>query len=309
MVAAAAGGATPVQAAAKSDTIRQPVLPNCGGDYFMPCKGRPWYLFMRDGRWTEFPDAGRYATEADGSRADEVEDDPAPFALSGDGRTIAYVRARDSRVVVKRWPQGKAHVLPAWGDGVGTKYMDLMLSADGRRLLVDFSSAARKRPGLAVDVASGATVRTFPAGDDLLGFSADGNEVLATEPKTTKSDTVLAYKLKGSSVRATLSERYTFETPALAADGHTVITLRDDDQVRPFDLKARAWAGSGRSLKPRQGGAELVWGPSGRLELRSALEVPEEGRNTYWRYSLNAKTGATKLLDTYSFRPAMPGKK
>ncbi|MDA0639153.1 hypothetical protein, partial [Nonomuraea ferruginea] len=54
--------------------VRTGWLPNCGGDYFKPCEGEPYRLLMRDGRWVKLPDAARYATKADGSRAGEAED-------------------------------------------------------------------------------------------------------------------------------------------------------------------------------------------------------------------------------------------
>ncbi|MEV4108539.1 hypothetical protein [Nonomuraea sp. NPDC049695] len=318
MVALAVAGAAPAAAgagAAKGPSIRAAYLPNCGGDYFIPCKGAPWYLYLRDGRWVKFPDAARYATEADGSRADEIDDAPAPFEVSGDGGTIAYVRARDGRVVVQRWPGGKAAVLPAYGKGVGTKYVQLHLSPDGRRLLVAYPEAARKRPGLVVDAADGTTLTTIPAGDVPLGFSADGDEVLATREKSDNTVEVLAHPLDGEPVVDTPPQVVVsnYVSLALGADGHTVLVLSEPtgkrpEQIRAYDLQARGWAGKAKAIKPKQGGSSLAWGPGGRLELHRDEGSADDGRWATWVYALDAATGATRQLDKYTILSGVPKK-
>ncbi|MER6944987.1 hypothetical protein ABT294_13270 [Nonomuraea sp. NPDC000554] len=288
--------------------VRDVHLPNCGGDYFKPCEGRPWYLFLRDGRWVAFPDAARYATEAGGRRADEVEDDPAPFAVSGDGRTIGYVRARDGRVVLRRWPGGKATVLPAYGKGVGTKYVGLELSADGRRALVDFSAARKRRPGLVIDVASGRTLRTLPEGDVPRGFSADGDEVLVTRTHSDNTVEVVAHGLDGSSVADTPPQVVVGAGTSLAleTDGRTVVALLEADadrkqpeQVRRYDLRAHAWTGPARPVKPGRGASDLSWRPGGRLELTRREEDADRGFSDTWVHSLDVSTGALRKLDRY----------
>ncbi|MFI6734710.1 YncE family protein [Nonomuraea sp. NPDC050451] len=311
MVAGTVGAAG--ASAAEGAPVRAVHLPNCGGDYFMPCKKAPWYLYLRDGRWVKFPDAARYATEADGARADEVEDDPAPFEVSGDGGTIAYVRARDNRVVVERWPGGKATVLPSYGKGVGTKYVDLFLSPDGRRLLVGFAEAAKKRAALVVDAATGETVRTLPVSDVPKGFGADGDEVLATRAKDDNTIEVLAYPLDGEPVADTPPQEVVSRNSelALAADGHTLLVRlptagKQPERVRTYDLRARAWAGKAKPVKAKQGTSSLAWGPGGRLELRRDEGSDEEGQWTTWVYALDAATGATKLVDKYTIRAGVP---
>ncbi|MEQ4723562.1 hypothetical protein [Nonomuraea sp. B19D2] len=317
LAALAVAGAAPAAAgAAKDPVIRTAHLPNCGGDYFMPCKGAPWHLYLRDGRWVKFPDAARYATEADGSRADEVEDGPAPFQVSGDGSTIAYVRARDGRVVVKRWPGGKATVLPAYGKGVGTKYIELQLSPDGSRLLVAYPEAAKKRPGLVVDAADGTTLATIPAGDVPMGFSADGDEVLATRQKSDNTVELIAHSLGGEPVADTPPQVVVsiHASLALAADGHTVLVLlpttdKRPEQVRAYDLQARGWAGKAKAIKLKPATQGLGWGPRGRLELYRGDGSDEEGRWTTWVYALDAATGAIKQLDKYTIFAGVPKKR
>ncbi|MGW0196704.1 hypothetical protein [Nonomuraea sp. NPDC003201] len=311
MVAGAAG--TAEAGAAKSSPVRAAHLPNCGADYFIPCKKAPWYLYLRDGRWVKFPAAARYATEADGTRADEVEDDPAPFEVSGDGGTIAYVRARDGRVVVERWPGGKATVLPAYGKGVGTKYVDLFLSPDGRRLLVGFAEAAKPRAPMVVDVATGRTVRTLPATDVPKGFGADGDEVLATRAKDDNTIEVLAYPMDGEPVADTPPQEVVSRDSefVLAADGHTLLVRpptagKQPERVRTYDLPARAWAGKGRPIKATGGTSSLAWGPGGRLELRRVVGSDEELRRTTRVYALDPATGATKQVDKYTIHAGVP---
>ncbi|WP_431927544.1 hypothetical protein [Nonomuraea jabiensis] len=298
---------------AKGGSVRVAQLPNCGGDYFMPCKNAPWYLYLRNGRWVKFPDAARYATEPDGTRADEVEDAPAPFEVSGDGGTIAYVRARDGRVVVQRWPGGRAAVLPAYGKGVGTKYVDLFLSPDGRRLLVGFAEAAKRRAPMVVDVATGETVRTLPATDVPKGFGGDGDEVLATRAKDDNTIEVLAYPLDGEPVADTPPQEVVSRDSelALAADGHTLLVRlpsagKQPERVRTYDLAARAWAGKAKPIKATPGTSSLAWGPGGRLELRRVDGSDEEARWTTRVYALDPATGATEQVDKYTIRAGVP---
>ncbi|SEL71677.1 hypothetical protein [Nonomuraea pusilla] len=300
----------------KGATVREAYLPNCGADYFMPCKGAPWHLLLRDGRWVPFRDAARYATRADGSRADEVEDSPAPFAVSADGRAVAYVRARDGRVVVRKAPGGKPRVLAAYGKGVGTRNVALTLSADGARLLVVFEGGTGKRPSLVVDVATGERAAEVPAGNVPLGFSADGDEVLATRAERDNTVKVVAHALDGSSVSATPPQQVVARGTALAlaADGHTVLALSLTAEglpsgLRPYDLEAGAWTGPARRVRPKRLWPSLRWGPGGRLELVATESVAEEGRSSTWIYALDPATGSARRIDEYTIHSGVPEKR
>ncbi|WP_157248095.1 hypothetical protein [Nonomuraea typhae] len=290
--------------------VRAADLPNCGGDYFMPCKGQPWRLYLSNGKKVKFPDAARYATRADGSPAKAEEDSPAPFAVSGDGRSLAYVRARDGRVVVRAWPRGRRTVLPALGRATGTAFMTLDLSADGRHLSVDYSGAGRKRrPGLLVDTATGATVRTLPKGDRLLGFSADGDEVLAERALSDNTTSLIAHAADGSEVAAQPPQELvvTGVRLALEADGRTVVTAKDFTGVRRYDLAGQRWTGPARRIvAPRGELAGLGWGPGGRLEAVAMKGSDEDGYFTTVVYSLDPATGRTKKLDQWTIRPGVP---
>ncbi|GAA4515832.1 hypothetical protein [Nonomuraea ferruginea] len=296
--------------------VRTGWLPNCGGDYFKPCEGEPYRLLMRDGRWVKLPDAARYATKADGSRAGEAEDGPSPLEVSGDGRAIAYFRAGDGRLVVRRGPGGKPVVLPAYGEGAGTAHVRLLLSADGRRLLVDFSDAAKRRDGVVVDTSSGRTLRGVPAGDRALGFSADGDEVLATRDRPDRTVQVVVHRLRGGSHAVTPPQEVVIHHTALAlaADGRTLLALlpqgltseKAPQQVRRYDLRRGAWLGPGRVVGPRYGAGSLEWGPNGRLRL--VRELGDMGAASFWIHALDPVTGKTRRLDAYEIAATGPVK-
>lgn len=82
---------------------------------------------MRDGRRIDVPDA---ALDAVDSRGRKSAGNEAPFAISGDGRTIAYQRGRDGRLVVRAAAGGRVTVLPGavQAGSTGTEETRLRLS-------------------------------------------------------------------------------------------------------------------------------------------------------------------------------------
>ncbi|MFI7700114.1 YncE family protein [Nonomuraea sp. NPDC049480] len=305
-----AGAAAGPAGGAKTPAVRTAHLPNCGGDSYRACKGSPWYLYLRDGRWMTFPDATRHPVEANGKR---VDDRPPPFAVSGDGSTIAYVRARDNRVVARRWPGGKPVVMTVGTKGVGTNHTDLRLAPDGRRLLVSFADAEKKRPGLVIDTATGKPLRTIPAAERPQSFSADGDEVLSLKVHSDDTIEMLAYPVEdGEPVTDTPYPAVVSEWAnlALAADGHTVLVhTSPKDKIRAYDLSARAWTGPAKPIKVKHDVPTLVWGPGGRLELHTLDGSDQEGRWTTQIYALNPRTGATKRIDKYTIPSGVPKKR
>ncbi|MFD2354465.1 hypothetical protein ACFSTC_42045 [Nonomuraea ferruginea] len=189
--------------------------------------------------------------------------------------------------MVRRGPGGKPVVLPAYGEGAGTAHVRLLLSADGRRLLVDFSDAAKRRDGVVVDTSSGRTLRGVPAGDRALGFSADGDEVLATRDRPDRTVQVVVHRLRGGSHAVTPPQEVVIHHTALAlaADGRTLLALlpqgltseKAPQQVRRYDLRRGAWLGPGRVVGPRYGAGSLEWGAE-RAELRLVRELGGHGR-------------------------------
>ncbi|MFI6294480.1 hypothetical protein ACIBEJ_23010 [Nonomuraea sp. NPDC050790] len=311
VVLTAALAAVPAQAGAP--WVRAVDLPNCGGDYFSPCEGASWRLYLSNGQKVKFPDAARYATEPDGSLSKDVEDGPAPFVLSGDRRHLAYVRACDGKVVVRPWPKGRATVLPALGKASGTGYMRLNLSHDGRYLAVDYSLAEKKGhgPGLLIDATTGRTVRTFPAGDEVIGFSADGDEVLARRPQSDNTIHVVVLGANGSEVSDVPPQAVVSHNAQLAleGDGRTAVVVNTPpnggyETVRRYDLASPGWVGPAQRISVRGGSRGLGWGSAGRLEFTHVSG--DEADSVVTTYSLDPATGRARKLDRYMIRFGVP---
>ncbi|SNS82894.1 hypothetical protein SAMN05216276_101757 [Streptosporangium subroseum] len=224
-------------------SVRAAYLPSCPDkkipDISGPCGH--WRLLLRDGRYLTVGDAATSVTDDNGREIDYLS----KFDVSADGRVVAYWRARDHRLVVRR-VGGPATVLPAGlrPKGFGTLSLQIELSPTGDKLLIDYADRPNRLPTKVVTVATG-KVTELPAAADALEFSGDGDEVLATRWETDRITTLYAYPLDGSApVGGTLprvvADAY---TEALAPDGKTLawVTRGDPEEklpsrVRLYDL-------------------------------------------------------------------------
>ncbi|MED7923211.1 hypothetical protein SMD20_03130 [Nonomuraea sp. LP-02] len=245
LAAAVLGGAGLAPAAAHAGTGPAPVraawLPSCvdrkhdnDGD---PCGH--WRLLLRDGRRLTVRDAAIGKIDAAGveSRVQST------FVVSADGRVIAYERARDHRLVVRR-VGGPATVLPAGlrPKGVGTDDLQIELSPTGDKLLIDYEDQPSRLPTKVVTVATGA-VAELPARDDALGFSGDGGAVLAFRYRADHTTALRAYPLgDGSPVAGTPPQAVANAMlHALAPDGRTVAYLVTGDETAKRPARVRLY--------------------------------------------------------------------
>ncbi|MFC4117604.1 hypothetical protein [Nonomuraea zeae] len=271
-------------------------------DLSYPCGH--WQVLLRDGgRLTV---RGAATTTADGG-GKEVRDTSA-FAISADGRVLAYERAGDHRLVVRRLAGGKATVLPrsAVPAGTGTEGLGLTLSPTGDKVLIDFPDEARL-PAKVITVATGRTT-TLPAKDSMIGFSGDGGEVLATRFLSDNTTRMYAYRLGGGSIRRTPPQVVAnAAATALAPDGETVaaLTSGDADKGRPPRLRVYNLVTGGLSAGvdlPVKAGVQpgpAWWTADGRL--RVTVRSGEEGEPAVVRVlTVDPESGAATRADSYS---------
>ncbi|MBN6052155.1 hypothetical protein JYK22_09445, partial [Nonomuraea sp. RK-328] len=285
LAAAVIGGAAlaplPAQAsraATGSPAARAAWIPTCdskGGDN-SACG--PWRLLMADGRTLTVRDAAVNRTNAKGrSLPDEGR-----FAISGDGRVIAYERARDHRVVVRGAAGGQVTELPRSlvPKGTGTDDLSMMLSPAGDRLLVSYSDDPARRPTKVLTIATG-KVTELPAAEEPVGFSGDGDEVLARRFSDDNTTALVAHRLAGGSTSRTPPQVVANGSPlALAADGRTVAVLigGDADLKRPprlriYDLDSGELHDTVKlALKPSPSPYLARWTADGRLVLTTTTD-------------------------------------
>ncbi|MFI6322885.1 TolB family protein [Nonomuraea sp. NPDC050556] len=293
--------AVPAQAASSAGSSARAVwIKSCSDkeqESTAPCGH--WQLIMRDGSKKSVADAAVFSQDANGSKSGSQ----AIFAISGDGRWIVYERARDHRLVVRKAGGGAVTELPKAlvPRSLGTYNVSVFMSPSGDRVLVH--SQDEKVPGRVVTVATGAMVK-FRAGDTLSGFSADGDEVLATRNAKDNTTTLLAYRVDGSTVKQTPPQVVmNAGARALAADGHTVAAIvsgKKAPRLRLYDLE------TGQLSAPVELGLKAealpylaAWTGDGQLTVK--VQSGGDGAPTVIReFTVDVATGATSKTDSYS---------
>lgn len=238
LLASAVIGGTALPAAAASATTGSPEaraawVPSCYDDeQETQYACGPWRLVMRDGRTVTVRDG--YGVRI-GAKGTKVRASGA-LAISGDGRTIAYERVRDHRVVVRAAAGGPVRELPAsLSPGrARLKGLTLFLSHGGDRILVERPGSRR-----VLTLATG-RITELPAKGDPQGFSGDGDEVYATRDLSDRTKWLYSYALDGGVTRKAAPQfvANAFVT-ALSPDGRTVAALSSGDagQKRPPRLR------------------------------------------------------------------------
>nr|WP_055505651.1 hypothetical protein [Nonomuraea pusilla] len=276
---------------------------SCAGedDSTRPCGH--WRLILRDGGAKVVRDAAIGRIDRKGN---EIHD-TAAFAISADGRVIAYERAGDHRLVVRGTAGGPARVLPAALTAKGTDPLTLRLSPTGDRLLVDYDDAPGRRHDLVVTLATGATAK-LPAAEQPLGFSGDGGEVISTRYTADNTTVVYAHTLGGATVRRTPPQAVAGAVAlALNPDGHTVAVFTPGDdsprrppRVRVYDLESgELTAGADLPLKAEEAPYTARWAADGTLT--AVVQTGEDGDRAVVReLTVDPETGATRQTDRYT---------
>ncbi|TQS30185.1 WD40 repeat domain-containing protein [Microbispora sp. KK1-11] len=152
-----------------------------------------------------------------------------PVAVSGDGRRLAYIRAKDMRLVIRDL-DGRTRVsrARAWPSRSEVDVTRVRMSYDGSLVAVDCCWAGfTKHPARVYDAATGALLRKVQGvsvHEDALSFSADGDQILVSTDDD-KSVTLHVHDLDGRRTATIVPPRLiggNAATAALHADGHTV---------------------------------------------------------------------------------------
>ncbi|RVX42534.1 hypothetical protein EDD27_5169 [Nonomuraea polychroma] len=233
-----------------------------------------WRLLRSDGTQATVRDAAITKIDAAGK---EVRDS-GTFAISADGKVLAYERAGDHRLVVRRVAGGPATVLPksVVPKGIGTDEIGVDLSPRGDKILIDYLDDPSRLPAKVVTVVTGKII-TLPADDTMLGFSGDGDEVLATRYQGDNTTAMHAYPLDGGApIKSTPPQVVANALAhALAPDGKTVATFTAGDpetkqppRVRIYDLETGDLSASGDlPVKPGAVPYAPYWTADGRLDV------------------------------------------
>ncbi|MEU8246757.1 hypothetical protein [Nonomuraea sp. NPDC048916] len=264
-----------------------------------------WRLITRDGGGVALPDAAATRRHATGAVAHE----PGRLAISGDGRVVAYERARDHRLVVRRVAGGPVKELPTSlvPKGIGTDDLLLYVSPLGDKVLVEYVDDSGRQPTKVVTVATGRTAE-LPARDSVRGFSADGDEVLATRTAEDNTTALVVHRLGGTSTQRTPSQVVAnAPVTALAADGRTVAVFVSGDtgrgkppRLRLYDLETgELSAGVDLALNPGATPYFARWTADGRLT--ATVVSAEDGKPEVVRVlTVDTETGDVTLTDRYS---------
>ncbi|MFG6199435.1 hypothetical protein [Nonomuraea sp. JJY05] len=264
-----------------------------------------WQLIMRDGRKVAVPGAATSQIDAKGN---EVHD-TTTFAISADGRVMAYERKSDHRLVVQPVAGGPARTLPkaAVPKGVGTSDIGVYLSPKGDTVVIDYGDEPVRLPAKVITVATG-KITKLALGEDMAGFSGDGDEVLTRRYLSDNTLRLTAHRLGGASIRATPPQLVAnAPTLALAPDGRTVAVFtagnadtKKPPRVRTYDVETgQLSGGADLPLTPGVPPDLAWWGPDGLLH--ATVESGDIGETAVIReLTVDPGSGAVKQNGRYT---------
>ncbi|TMR98442.1 hypothetical protein [Nonomuraea basaltis] len=152
-----------------------------------------------------------------------------PVAVSGDGRRLAYIRAKDARLVIRDL-DGRTRVsrAKAWPSRSELDVTRVTMSYDGSLVAVNCCWAGFTNHSARVyDAATGALLAKVPGvsvHEDALSLSGDADQILVRTDDD-KSGRLSAYDLNGRRTTSVVPPRLIGDNAATAvlnADGHTV---------------------------------------------------------------------------------------
>ncbi|MFD1934402.1 WD40 repeat domain-containing protein [Nonomuraea mangrovi] len=279
--------------AGRGDAIRYASAQGCPqkDGNVVPCG--TWRLVSHKGEITLLKDAQLRAVGADGKPVDYAV---APIAVSGDGTRVAYY-TKAGRLVV-RTMKGGVKPLPADALPAKTNQYDvtLQLSDDGARLAV---IADRVR---LFDTATGGRLGTLPKHSTFVGFSGDGEKVLASTEGAESEVELHVHDLSGARLLSdTPPQLVAANGPyALNADGKTLAVLVGGTKVTLYDLTAGQVLGGHAIKLPKEGTVHKVdWTGDNQVTLHVS-QYPEGKATKMTVLQHDASSGATKVRDSYS---------
>ncbi|MEV0586443.1 hypothetical protein [Nonomuraea sp. NPDC050310] len=257
-----------------------------------------WRLVLSDGRTLTVKDSATNRIGGDGAKALFES----ALTLSADGRWLAYERAGDHRLVVRR-VGGAAKVLPASlvPKRTGTDPVELRLSPRGERLVVAFPDADPPVPARIVDLRGGGITK-LPVEDEVEALSGDGDEVLVRRHLPDNTTKLVARRLDGTGLERTPPQVVMGATVlALARDGRTVAAFvpghedrRKPPGLRLYDLATgELSAARPLPLKPADGPDRARWLDDDRLAIYQ-VHASDRGSTVIRVLTVDAATGATR---------------
>ncbi|WP_155126489.1 hypothetical protein [[Actinomadura] parvosata] len=286
--------------AAHDDSIRYASIKAC------PVKGGgqracgDWRLVMHDGRRATLPDAQGVAKEADGTSNRYT---PAPIAVSGNGRHVAYF-TKQGRLAVRTLGGGVQRLAAGALPKVAQYDVTLLLSDDGARLAAVVGG--EKPAGTRVfDTRTGDLLGTLPAELTVLGFSGDGGEVLTTTTGAENVTELVVYSDTGEELRrATPPQVIVSNVPqALAGDGRTVASLVTGSKAElvTYDADGDQIAGRKRVKLPAGDLQMLDWTADDQVTAHLTSDASGTTRMTI--VQIDTETGAVRVRDRYTVLP------
>ncbi|MDX3106543.1 WD40 repeat domain-containing protein [Nonomuraea angiospora] len=264
-----------------------------------------WQLIMRDGRKVAVPGAATSQIDAKGNEVHDTN----TFAISADGRVMAYERKSDHRLVVQPVAGGPARTLPkaAVPKGFGTSDIGVYLSPNGDTVVIDYGDEPVRLPAKVITVATG-KIATLPRGEGMAGFSGDGDEVLTRRYLSDNTLRLSAHRLGGGSIKATPPQLVAnAPTLALAPDGRTVAVFTSGNadtkkrpRVRTYDLQTgQLTGGADLPLAPGVPPDLAWWGANG--VLHATLGSDDVGEPAVIReLTVDPDSGAVKQTGRYT---------
>lgn len=266
-----------------------------------PCG--PWRLEMHSGAEHRLPDARVYPLDRHGKA---VKDLTAPIAVSGDGQSVAYIRERDNRLVVRE-VGGPVHVmgkdaLPKKAD-MGT--IQLHLSQYGDSLAVEYADG--REPTRVYDVSRGLGPGKIPGAYSVLSLSRDGETVLAAQYTADNTTRLLTFDAEGN-------ELSRVEPPQIVAN-NAPLGLSEDgtmaaffsgvgsaSKLRLYDMRANSVF---TSIKVKLGSTDspeaIDW--TGDHEITAHIpHIAESGRTSMRILVIDTETGTIKVRDSYTVK-------
>ncbi|MEU6724472.1 hypothetical protein ABZ917_12260 [Nonomuraea wenchangensis] len=280
-----------------ADSIRYASIKSCPTRDGQPRPCGDWRLVLHSGKVTTLPDAQGVARDAKGRKLTYL---PAPIAVSGDGRKVAYF-TKANRLAV-RTLGGGVRLLPATAlPRVRHDALTLRLSDDGARLAVSIDGE-KARGTRVFDTATGARAGTVPAGRSVLGFSYDGDELLASADGEDNATDLVVYDVTGEELlRATPPQVVAANAPqALAADGRTVaaVVQGGKPELVTYDMETDQVVERRQIRLPRTPVQMVDWTGAAQVTAHLADSGAKGTAMTIVR--IDTETGAVTVRDRYT---------
>ncbi|MFC4588865.1 TolB-like translocation protein [Sphaerisporangium corydalis] len=276
-------------------------------DEARPCGA--WMLTLRNGRTVKLTDAAVFPRTAKG-RLDRTSS--TPFAVSGDGDRVLYVRASDHKLVWKDVLTGRVRSLPGAAarapKGLGMSDVDPILSPSGDVVVIDYYDDSGKRPTLAVDLGTG-QIGKLPGGDSVQGFSPDGRRILMSGSTSDNTTEFAVYDTNGQPAETReVPQVVSNNSPvALADDGVTIALVIVPPSGRPnlrqYDLSTDAISPAiDLGIAKKESAYRIYWDDSGKLTLWTLLSQKDGDVVRATVGAVNPSTGHFAKADSFRVR-------